>query len=142
MAETAKSTALLRLIERQRPGAIGAISAVPTAAAVGQVLSAMPRHSVFYPTKNTGALGDAGRRNHRRRLARKVRMLRNYGSERSYHHEMSGLNCRHGLSIQAAILREKPPMTDAENAARTAHNRSRLRPEIRNSHVILPADTA
>ena len=139
LAETAKKHGLL-LIEDSAQ-AIGAISAVagPGGSRRAGALGDAAAFS-FYPTKNTGALGDAGAvTTDDDELARTVRMLRNYGSERSYHHEMSGLNCRLD-SIQAAILREKLPMTDAENAARRA-TAAVYGSEIRNSHVILPADT-
>lgn len=139
LAETAKKHGLL-LIEDSAQ-AIGAISAVagPGGSRRAGALGDAAAFS-FYPTKNTGALGDAGAvTTDDDELARTVRMLRNYGSEHSYHHEMSGLNCRLD-SIQAAILREKLPMTDAENAARRA-TAAVYGSEIQNSHVILPADT-
>jgi dTDP-4-amino-4,6-dideoxygalactose transaminase len=61
----------------------------------------------FYPTKNLGALGDAGAvTTNDRQLADTVRALANYGSDRRYHNIMQGYNCRID-EIQAAMLRVK-----------------------------------
>lgn len=49
----------------------------------------------FYPGKNLGALGDAGAvTTNDAELARKVSMLRNYGSEEKYYNEAIGFNMR------------------------------------------------
>jgi dTDP-4-amino-4,6-dideoxygalactose transaminase len=59
----------------------------------------------FYPTKNLGAIGDAGAlTTSRPELAEKVRSLRNYGQTVRYQHPMLGLNSRLD-ELQAAILR-------------------------------------
>ena len=59
----------------------------------------------FYPTKNVGALGDAGAVvTFDGELARVVRTLANYGSDRQYHNIYRGFNCRID-PIQAAMLR-------------------------------------
>lgn len=72
----------------------------------------------FYPTKNTGALGDAGAvLTHSGELADTVRALANYGSDRRYHNKYRGFNCRLD-PIQAAMLRVKLPHNDEENMAR------------------------
>ena len=72
----------------------------------------------FYPGKNLGALGDAGAVcTSDEVLARRVRMLANYGAERKYHHEAMGLNSRMD-EIQAAVLSVKLPHLDADNARR------------------------
>ncbi len=61
----------------------------------------------FYPTKNLGAFGDAGAIvTSNAEIAEKIRMLRNYGSRRKYHNELSGVNSRLD-EIQAALLRVK-----------------------------------
>ena len=61
----------------------------------------------FYPSKNLGALADAGAvTTQDAALADKIRHLRNYGSKVRYHNEYLGLNSR--LSeLQAAFLRAK-----------------------------------
>lgn len=58
----------------------------------------------FYPTKNIGALGDAGAvTTSHAELASTVRALANYGSDRRYHNIMVGYNNRMD-EIQAAML--------------------------------------
>ncbi|MCH5345737.1 MAG: DegT/DnrJ/EryC1/StrS family aminotransferase [Muribaculaceae bacterium] len=72
----------------------------------------------FYPTKNIGALGDAGAvTTADPALAATVRALANYGSDRRYHNIMQGFNSRLD-PIQAAILDVKLDYLDLENAAR------------------------
>ena len=74
----------------------------------------------FYPSKNLGALADAGAiTTNDAALADKLRHLRNYGSKVRYHNEYLGLNSR--LSeLQAAFLRVKLPRLDEWNARRAA----------------------
>ncbi|MCG3209395.1 MAG: dTDP-3-amino-3,6-dideoxy-alpha-D-galactopyranose transaminase [Anaerolineae bacterium] len=61
----------------------------------------------FYPGKNLGALGDGGAiTTNDENLAKRIRMLANYGAERKYNHLEKGFNCRLD-EIQAAILRVK-----------------------------------
>jgi len=63
----------------------------------------------FYPTKNIGALGDAGAvTTNDRILAQTIRTLANYGSDQRYHNIYVGYNCRID-EIQAAMLRVKLP---------------------------------
>lgn len=72
----------------------------------------------FYPTKNIGAIGDAGAvTTSDPQLAAAVSALRNYGSDRQYHNIYAGLNCRLD-PIQAAVIRAKLPYTDRENSYR------------------------
>ncbi len=74
----------------------------------------------FYPTKNIGALGDAGAvTTADADLAAAVRALANYGCDRRYHNIYKGLNCRFD-PIQAAMLKVKLPHIDEENARRHA----------------------
>jgi len=61
----------------------------------------------FYPGKNLGALGDAGAiTTNDQELAKKVEMLRNYGSKEKYKHEVIGHNMRLD-ELQAAFLSVK-----------------------------------
>lgn len=61
----------------------------------------------FYPTKNLGAIGDAGAIvTHDEALADKLRHLRNYGSKKKYENTYLGLNSRLD-EMQAALLRVK-----------------------------------
>jgi dTDP-4-amino-4,6-dideoxygalactose transaminase len=72
----------------------------------------------FYPTKNLGALGDAGAVvTNDGALAEKIRFLRNYGSARKYVNQYQGINSRLD-EMQAAVLNVKLPHLDAENTRR------------------------
>lgn len=72
----------------------------------------------FYPGKNLGAYGDGGAiTTNDDMLAGKLRMLRNYGSDRKYHHEIPGVNSRLD-ELQAAFLRAKLKRLDDWNARR------------------------
>lgn len=72
----------------------------------------------FYPTKNLGALGDAGAvTTSDKELADAVRALANYGSDTRYHNIYKGLNCRID-EIQAAVLRVKLKYLDHETKRR------------------------
>ncbi|MBA4040210.1 MAG: erythromycin biosynthesis sensory transduction protein eryC1 [Sphingobium sp.] len=74
----------------------------------------------FYPGKNLGALGDAGAiTTDDDRLAAQLWMLRNYGSNRKYVHEVVGYNSRLD-PIQAAVLAVKLAWLDDWNARRVA----------------------
>ena len=68
----------------------------------------------FYPGKNLGALGDAGAvTTDDAELARIVRAIGNYGSERKYENAYPGVNSRLD-EIQAAMLRVKLRHLDDE----------------------------
>ena len=74
----------------------------------------------FYPSKNLGGLGDGGAvTTDDEQLAKKVRLLRNYGSEAKYFNEVLGWNSRLD-EIQAAVLRFKLKNLDLENRERIA----------------------
>lgn len=61
----------------------------------------------FYPGKNLGALGDAGAiTTDDSEIREKIRMLRNYGSQRKYFNEVTGYNMRLD-ELQAAFLSVK-----------------------------------
>ena len=70
----------------------------------------------FYPTKNLGALGDAGAiLVNDTNLVEKVKALRNYGSEKKYYNKYVGLNSRLD-EIQAIFLNLKLPILNQINA--------------------------
>ncbi|WP_162052841.1 DegT/DnrJ/EryC1/StrS family aminotransferase [Pontibacter pamirensis] len=72
----------------------------------------------FYPTKNLGALGDAGAVvTNDAAVADFVRMYRNYGEVQKYQSELVGVNSRLD-ELQAAVLRVKLYYLDSLNAAR------------------------
>ncbi len=72
----------------------------------------------FYPTKNLGALGDAGAVvTDDDELARNIRLLGNYGSEVKYQYQQAGINSRMD-SIQAAVLDIKLGLLDEWNHKR------------------------
>ena len=74
----------------------------------------------FYPTKNLGAYGDGGMiTTNDDEIAHQVRVLRDHGSPRKYHHVTVGYNSRLD-SIQASILRIKLRYIDEWNDARRA----------------------
>jgi dTDP-4-amino-4,6-dideoxygalactose transaminase len=99
----------------------------------------------FYPTKNLGALGDAGAvMTTDPALAERVRRLRNGGQTDRYHHVEPGVNSRLD-EMQAAILRARLPMLrhrTEQRRALAAEYRTRLEggpvavpPEMDAGHV-------
>ena len=67
----------------------------------------------FYPTKNLGAIGDAGAlTSSDPALLAKAKQLRNYGQSDRYHHDLPGLNSRLD-ELQAALLLERLPHLQA-----------------------------
>ena len=80
----------------------------------------------FYPSKNLGALGDAGAvTTNDETLAHKVQTLRNYGSQKKYYNEVIGYNSRLD-ELQAAVLRIKlrhlPAWTQQRQSVATLYN--------------------
>ncbi len=72
----------------------------------------------FYPAKNLGAYGDGGAVTTRSpELAARVRLLRNYGETRKYHHAIRGYNSRLD-ELQAAVLAVKLSHLERWNEAR------------------------
>ena len=91
----------------------------------------------FYPTKNLGAFGDSGAVvTDDENFAKKIKMLRNYGSEIKYHNKLEGVNSRLD-EIQAALLRVKLSHLDELNSERKNIAARYLR-EISNPKIILP----
>ena len=72
----------------------------------------------FYPGKNLGAYGEGGLvSTSDAALAQKVRMLRDWGQDRKYHHALKGLNYRMD-GVQGAILDVKMRHVEAWTEAR------------------------
>jgi len=77
----------------------------------------------FYPGKNLGAYGEGGMVvSSSASFAREVRMLRDWGAEKKYHHVLKGFNYRMD-GIQGAILRVKLRHLERWTEARRAHAR-------------------
>ncbi len=95
----------------------------------------------FYPTKNIGALGDAGCvTTGNEMLYQAVRALANYGSDRRYHNIYKGFNCRMD-PMQAALLRVKLNYLQQEVDAR--REKARLYREYIDSPLVeTPRDIA
>lgn len=75
----------------------------------------------FYPGKNLGAYGDAGIiTTMDADLAQRLKLLRNWGSLKKYHHEEVGLNSRLD-TLQAAVLRVKLGHLEDWNRRRRQH---------------------
>jgi dTDP-4-amino-4,6-dideoxygalactose transaminase len=75
----------------------------------------------FYPTKNFGGAGDGGMLvTSDDKLADTVRLLRDHGARKKYHHDLAGVNSRLD-EIQAAVLVVKLKRIDRWNAARVRH---------------------
>jgi dTDP-4-amino-4,6-dideoxygalactose transaminase len=91
----------------------------------------------FYPTKNLGALGDAGAiTTNNEKLATVIRKLRNYGSSSKYVNKYLGFNSRLD-DLQAAFLRIKLPFLDADNNRRREIAKKYLS-TINNPKIKLP----
>jgi len=96
----------------------------------------------FYPSKNLGAAGDGGMVVTKRpELAERLKLLRDYGQERKYHHTVKGFNSRLD-GLQAAILRTKLPYLDRWNQLRAEHAARYAEALARVSEIRLPATIA
>ena len=98
----------------------------------------------FYPGKNLGAYGEGGAVvTNDADVARRVRLLRDHGSELKYRHEIVGYNSRLE-GIQGAVLGVKLPRLDRWNDARRAHAaryRELLAPLEDAGHLTLPRES-
>jgi dTDP-4-amino-4,6-dideoxygalactose transaminase len=92
----------------------------------------------FYPGKNLGAFGEAGAiTTDDPALADRLRIFRDHGQDRKYHHSMIGWNARMD-GIQAAVLEVKLKQLDRNNQLRCQHA-ARYHERLRElEDVILP----
>jgi len=91
----------------------------------------------FYPSKNLGAVGDAGMiTTNDDAAAAKMRLLRNYGQRVKYYHSVAGTNSRLD-TVQALVLGIKLPHLDGWNAARRRH--AAMYTSLLAGHVGTPA---
>ncbi len=97
----------------------------------------------FYPGKNLGAYGEGGAVvTNDPEVARRLRMLRDHGSEQKYRHELVGYNMRLE-GIQGAVLGVKLKYLDDWNALRRAHAaryRALLAPLAKSGALALPLE--
>jgi dTDP-4-amino-4,6-dideoxygalactose transaminase len=92
----------------------------------------------FYPSKNLGCYGDGGLiSTNDEEIAQKIRVYRNHGNSRQYHHEVIGYNSRLD-ELQAVILRIKLKHIDEfnQNRLRVAQTYNKL---LANTELELPA---
>ena len=93
----------------------------------------------FYPGKNLGAYGEGGAVvTNDEQLAKRVRLLRDHGSEKKYRHEIVGYNFRLE-GIQAAVLDVKLKHLDRWNELRRTHA-TRFAELLKDSELVLPAE--
>ncbi len=91
----------------------------------------------FYPGKNLGALGDAGAiTTNNTRLAKLIRAIANYGSDKKYVHNYKGINSRLD-EVQAAFLSIKLKNLHYEIANRQKIADLYLQ-SITNEHIEIP----
>lgn len=94
----------------------------------------------FYPGKNLGAYGDGGMLvTNRKRVAEKVKMMRNYGQKEKYHHVFLAWNRRLD-NLQAAILRVKLKHLDQWNKKRQQHAQLYTKLLAKVKEVVTPVE--
>jgi dTDP-4-amino-4,6-dideoxygalactose transaminase len=89
----------------------------------------------FYPTKNLGAIGDAGAIiTNDETLVQRASRLRNYGQSQRYHHPELGMNSRLD-ELQAALLAERlkwlPEFTQRRRAIGAAYHAGLQHPKVK-----------
>lgn len=95
----------------------------------------------FYPTKNLGALGDGGAvATNDAELAKRARLLREYGWAERYVSHLSGWNSRLD-EMQSAVLRVKLRYLDRDNAER-ARIAKHYQQALQKTSLQLPAAPA
>jgi dTDP-4-amino-4,6-dideoxygalactose transaminase len=93
----------------------------------------------FYPGKNLGAYGEGGMVvTDNAAMAKKIRMLRDWGQDRKYHHVLKGFNYRME-GMQGSILRVKLRHLEHWTEARRTHA-VEYRRLLQNSSVEIPAE--
>lgn len=92
----------------------------------------------FYPSKNLGAFGDAGAVvTDSEELAKQIRIIRNYGSEKRYYNKVVGANSRLD-EMQAALLRVRLAHLSEINEERRILC-ERYTEKLQNEKIILPS---
>jgi dTDP-4-amino-4,6-dideoxygalactose transaminase len=95
----------------------------------------------FYPGKNLGAYGEGGMVvTNNAAMAKQIRMLRDWGSEKKYHHVLKGFNYRME-GMQGSILRVKLRHLEKWTEARRTHA-TQYRRVLADSGVEIPAEAS
>jgi dTDP-4-amino-4,6-dideoxygalactose transaminase len=95
----------------------------------------------FYPSKNLGAYGDGGMVvTQSKTFASRLRLLRNYGQRKKYHHAIKGFNSRLD-ELQAAILRKKLNQLDRWNRKRRQLAK-RYSTDLKGLPIVTPAEAS
>ena len=93
----------------------------------------------FYPTKNLGAVGDAGAVvTNDTSVATRIQLLRQYGWAPKYHVTLDGARNSRLDEMQAAVLLAKLPHLDRWNARRR-EIAARYSRGLRNARILVPA---
>ena len=93
----------------------------------------------FYPGKNLGAYGEGGIAvTNDDEAARVIRMLRDWGAEKKYYHQLQGFNYRMD-GVQGAILRVKLRRLPQWTEARRSHAEA-YRKLLADADVVLPRE--
>lgn len=93
----------------------------------------------FYPAKNLGAYGEAGAViTNDENVALRIRLLRDHGSLRKYHHDIIGYNFRME-GMQGAVLGVKLKHLDNWNSMRRAHAAG-YNELLKDSELLLPRE--